>query len=502
MSTSADLNATKSLTANRSRSQDASTPSVPSFWHHLRRHVHGFVHNVRGNVVVIFAVVLVPALGAAGLATDSALAFMVKSRMVKALDAGGLAAGRVIFSGDVTADAEQFFQANFQPGYLDATLKSFDVQTDENNEFITLTATATMPTQFMRLFGHDTITVSARSVVRRSNRGAELVLVMDNTGSMRSGGKMGVMKQAAQDLVDIVYGDEETHDNLWVSLVPYTATVNIGPQRENWLDPSDRYFTVPSPFEPTTWKGCVEARAAPRDQDDTPPNVAPFTSFLYEADVDNIWPPIDDSNGAQNNGTGPNLGCGPPILPLVAEKSTVKAAIANMLPWHRGGTTGNLGLVWGWRVISPSWRGLWGGSTPAELPLDYGQSDMDKVVVILTDGQNQFYDWKGHPENGGKGPRGSDYTAHGRLHDFGYATLGQARQEIDRRFAGMCQTMKGLGIRIYTVTFGPSPDANTQTLYRNCATDPSKYFHSPDNATLGEAFQVIGEELSNLRIAE
>ena len=49
-----------------------------------------------------------------------------------------------------------------------------------------------------------------------------------------------------------------------------------------------------------------------------------------------------------------------------------------MKPWRRGGTTGNLGLVWGWRTISPNWRGPWGD---ADLPLDYKHRLMEKVVV-------------------------------------------------------------------------------------------------------------------------
>ncbi len=77
---------------------------------------------------------------------------------------------------------------------------------------------------------------------------------------------------------------------------------------------------------------------------------------------------LKEDNDDQNDGTGPNLGCGPAITPLIASKTNVLAAIDEMLPWHRGGTMANLGLAWGWRVLSPSWRGLWGGATPADLP--------------------------------------------------------------------------------------------------------------------------------------
>jgi hypothetical protein len=58
---------------------------------------------------------------------------------------------------------------------------------------------------------------------------------------------------------------------------------------------------------------------------------------------DNEWNPdgplssLSEENLAQNHGTGPNLGCGPAITPLVTQKSVVQAAIDEMQPWHRGG---------------------------------------------------------------------------------------------------------------------------------------------------------------------
>ena len=117
-------------------------------------------------------------------------------------------------------------------------------------------------------------------------------------------------------------------------------------------------------------------------------------------DDDNFWPPLKTSIADQNKGVeadrntarGPNLGCGSPITALTPSKATIKAALTAMGPVHRGGTTGNLGLTWGWRTLSPQWRGLWGGETPNTHPLDYGTAFMEKVVVILTDGNNQFHD--------------------------------------------------------------------------------------------------------------
>ncbi len=449
----------------------------------------------RGGVLLFFGLILVPLVGFAGLAVDSLVAFSVEARVQRALDAAGLAAGRAAREEDVVTEARAFFDANLGATGDDVAIRSFDAVYSPDDETISLTVGATAPTYFMRVFGRSETRIDIQTVVNLQIRQMELVLVMDNTGSMRSGGKINAMKDAASELVRIVFGGRESHPNLWVGLVPYVASVNVGPHRTGWLAPGDPALAAGNAWAPSTWKGCVMARTAPFDETDDPPSVAPFTSYLYPSASDNNWPPLNESNGAQNNGRGPNLGCGPAITPLRQSRAQVLAAIEEMLPWHRGGTTGNLGLVWGWRVISPRWQGLWGGATPATIPLAYDDVQSDKVVVLLTDGDNQFYD------NPPSGPRGSDFTAYGRLNDLGFTTLSAGRDELDQRMARTCAAMKAEGITLYTITFGPTPNSGTQTLYRNCATSPGHYFHSPDNSDLSSVFRAIGRQLSSLRVA-
>lgn len=61
--------------------------------------------------------------------------------------------------------------------------------------------------------------------------------------------------------------------------------------------------------------------------------------------------------------------------------------------------------------------------------------------------------------------------------------------------------MKAEGIMLYTITFGPTPNSGTQTLFRTCATSPGHYFHSPNNSDLSSVFRAIGRQLSSLRVA-
>lgn len=463
----------------------------------IARPIRSFMRSRRGNTTVVIALTAAPLLGVAGVATDGVLAFLVQNRLQSAADSAALAAGRVMLSQDPQAEAQRMLEANFRPGYLDTALLPVKVTMNDSRDRLSVVAEAVLPTRFMRLFGKNEVSIATRTVIQRANRASEIVLVMDNTGSMDYDGKMPAMKAAAQELVDNLYGESETKKNLLVGVVPYVASVNIGRSRSNWLAAGDRVHTDPQSFSPSEWKGCVMGRTGGHDQDDATPSQAPFTSYYYASARDNDWPWVDESQGAKNNGQGPNLGCGPSILPLVAEKSRVKAAIDEMAPWYRGGTLGSLGLAWGWRVISPNWRGLW-SETPAAHPVDYRTSETDKVVVMLTDGENQLYDW---PEDG-VGPGGSDFSAYGRLDDFGHGNLSGARAEVDRRMENTCTRMKGEGIVLYTITFGPVPGEGTQDLFRRCASGNSNYFHAPTNEALAVAFEEIGEKLSQLRIVQ
>ena len=201
--------------------------------------------------------------------------------MGKSLDTAGLAAGRVALDANAEEVAEQFFNANFGTGNGRSSSRTSISSSTPTFRFVTLTAEATAPTYFMRVFGHKEMTVAARTVIERETTGMELALVLDNTGSMW-GANYTAMYNAAVDLVDIIYGDESEIDNLWVSVVPYTATVNIGTGHGDWLAAGDPGKTNTGGFATEAWKGCVQARTTPLDTNDTPPSGGAFTSYLYQ----------------------------------------------------------------------------------------------------------------------------------------------------------------------------------------------------------------------------
>lgn len=492
----------------------------------------------RGAVAMLAGFAALPMLAMAGAAIDLTRLYILHSRLVTATDAAALAGARAINDADRDTQIQRWFWANFtrqtpgrQTGFMGAEVTAFTIGVEDSNRVVRVRVRAAIPTTVLRLVGQDTLVAQADQAARRQDRGMELALVLDVTGSM-AGAAMTALRDSASEMINILYGPNQTVPNLWVSVVPYTATVNIGRGRSDWLAAGS---LDPTAYAGTVWRGCVQARHQNgEDETDTPPGLAPFQPHLWRSTVgryspnlgDNEWtsttitepnpenPPTDAAqNSLGNNARGPNLGCGRAILPLTQERATILNEIANLRATHRGGTMSNLGLQMGWATLSPRWRGLWGN---ASLPLAYNTPFMDKVLVLMTDGNNEWYDWpEGAPgacrttgttppcRTGYVSDGDADVTAYGRLREnrLGLAnpTNANARAEIDARMARLCTRIKQSGITVYTITFNVST-ASTQTLFRNCASRPEYYFNSPDAAALRTAFREIAGQLANLRL--
>jgi hypothetical protein len=99
----------------------------------------------------------------------------------------------------------------------------------------------------------------------------------------------------------------------------------------------------------------------------------------------------------------------------------------------------------------------------------------------------------------------SDYTAYDRLDVQGLVganTINSALTVFNNRLTAACNTMKANNIVVYTITFTSVITAATKAIYRNCATDQTKYFDAPTQAELSAAFTSIAASLSNLRVTQ
>lgn len=448
----------------------------------LRSGVGRVLADRRGGAAVFLVVALVPLVGTVGLAVDSSVGYLLRSRLSKSLDAAGLAAGRAAFDSNSEALARSYFDANFGAGSA-AAVTGFTFTVDSTMHFARLTAQAETSTYFMKIFGQEKMVVSASTEIERETTGMELALVLDNTGSM-AGSKFTTMRNAALDLVGTLYGTDSTIENLWVSVVPFVTSVNIGTANKAWIKATDPARSTPATSWSKTgstsvvWAGCVKARANPLDTSETPPSGGLFSSYRWEGSLPKGF-------------TDLNLDCPAEILPLTDTRSTVDAALNKMAvaPGYSGTAT-NFGLVWGWRTLSPLWRGLWSGSA-AKLPLDYDTDMMKKVVVVLTDGENQLL----YNQYGGFGLPSSQ----------GFTATEQSTPVLNTRMQTICDAMEAKNIQIFTIMFGmvDTPKSKVaKKLLEDCKSSDGMFFDAVTNADLVKAFKTIGGQLANLRIVK
>ena len=77
------------------------------------------------------------------------------------------------------------------------------------------------------------------------------------------------------------------------------------------------------------------------------------------------------------------------ILPLSTNPDEIKERIEKLSPVGSL-TYSALGLLWGQRLLMPSWKSAWGGSGAHPLDPSAGEDEVRKAIVLLTDGEDTY----------------------------------------------------------------------------------------------------------------
>lgn len=460
-----------------------------------------YIRQTTGAIAIMFALMVPVLVGVVGVSLDLSQAYLVKQRLSQALDAAALAAvASSTDSAEITQKVLDFFAANYPPSELGITFTpSVQIVGDE----VIVTGYAQYQTMFLRVFNIDVIDVSGDTTVVREVQGIEVVLVMDNTGSMNTNNNISALRNAASNFVYIMYGIDvddgasadpdsldgmatRDRDFIKVGMVPYSTSVNLGPyglgEDLNGDYYSEAFVNNPLSLNYTTninsnndWFGCVLAHDYP---DDTLDHEGPWDMYRYCRDEDDE--PYCDLRYYWSGGQKiyyvrrkPNYNCvRTPVTPLINSPSQLKDTIDTMRA--SGYTYGNYGMVWGGRVISPEF--------PFEEGVEWENQYWRKAIVMMTDGNNTMH---------------SRYSLYGPTQDHNI-TVG----DLNNRFLEVCDDLKEKGVLIYTVTFYSNISDNTKDYYRDCATAESYYHDAPGQDDLIEVFETISRELSNLHIKD
>ncbi len=255
-------------------------------WKWFSNFLGRFAAERSGAVMLIFGIVLVPMLLGIGLAIDYSRALKTKQNLAQALDASALAVGSWpdLSEAEIKQKAQDFFDANYSASSL-GTPSALNVAVMDGK--ITISATSDVDTTFMKMTGINQMSVGALTEVTLNEKKIELIMVLDNTGSMGWSGKLDALKTASNSLLDVLIPDEGSgiSEDVSIGLVPFAAAVNIGADKlgSGWIDVSAQSSITGEDFQPginvldlygqiqnRSWNGCVRARPVPFDTLDTP----------------------------------------------------------------------------------------------------------------------------------------------------------------------------------------------------------------------------------------
>ncbi len=448
-------------------------------WKQLKSKCQNYLLNETGATAVVFAFTLPVLVAAGGLSVDLAKAYNVQNRLGNALDKAALAAANSTGNtSDLEARMNAFFDANFPDDVLGDSL---DLDMTLAGNKLNVTATARVETSFMNLFGKNYVTIDAETEVVRELSGIEIVMVLDVTGSM-AGTNLTALKTASTDFMNIMFSEVEDDEYLKIGIVPYSSSVNVGPyglgydeddnvygssfvttpSSDPFMNPNDLEYSLSDHYQ---WGGCVLTDGYPNDTRD---DATSWEMYRYPEQCTR-W----RYGYCQSYRRDPNYYCPvTPVVPMTSNQTKLQSTI-NALN-ASGYTYGNIGMVWGWRLISPE--------APFTEGVAYDEKAWDKVIVMMTDGQNTMHNY---------------YSAYGRTSSHSVTPY-----DLNERLEETCDNIKEEGVRIYTVTFQSGINDTTKGYYRRCATSDSMYFHAPTNSELVEVFQNIANQLSKLHITK
>ena len=265
----------------------------------------------RGSIAPIFAIMLLALLVILGFALDFRRIASVDARVQTATDAASLAGALVYAQNAQLPDGQRLalatdavnatLAAELQGPVFGLEITSIAVATvGEQNDGIQATVRSNLPLAFGGLFGRSDVDITTRSSASGGGpQNVEIVLALDNTGSMFRNNRFNLMRSATKNFVNDLYDDATGPGQTYVGIVPWATTVNINSERPGGFDTSraasrspgaDGTRTVPNaPFQdrvryllepeeevnydpadlerdfaPVEWRGCI--RSAPGER--------------------------------------------------------------------------------------------------------------------------------------------------------------------------------------------------------------------------------------------
>ena len=352
--------------------------------------IRQFSHREDGAIISFALLAIVMMLMITGLAVDVMRAEEKRTSIQYTQDRAVLAAASLRQNLSAQDIIDDYF---LKEGLQDVT-PTADVVNELNLRRVTVAYDdSNMPsinTMFPGLLGIDTLATSASSGAEDGIGKVEISLVLDVSGSMRnssvSGGtKINDLKTAANDFVDTLLEDDSAPNTYSISIVPYSTQVTAG---EELLDNYNVTNEHASSY-------CVDFASS--DFNSTSISTSALLQrtghFATHNHVPDAWYdaiPVKWQRWSCSTDDTP----GRKILPLAGNATQLHDYIDDLVA--TGMTSTEIGIKWGTALLDPSTQDVVSNLVDTNdidsgldgRPYSYTESDVRKVMVVMTDGEN------------------------------------------------------------------------------------------------------------------
>jgi Flp pilus assembly protein TadG len=445
------------------------------------------MRNEAGSVLVMAAAGITLLATLAAVAIEYSRFSSVNSKFASTLDNALLAAATARGSEEQANQiANNFFQANFgiEMQNLGFKLSSLSVEKQDNYRW-TIQADGGYSPLIGDLIGLDTLELSHTArVIWDTSTNIEVVFAIDTSASMC----MDIERSQIQDGSFIQKFSPDPDCKKLTSLkeaLTYVLREGFAPIEANNSEPLFKVGIVPFNHK-------VNLPVKPNGNNVPAPLMnAEFTGgdkAYYDnlADAERIFP----------------------VVPLTEIKTPAqldtlvgKVNAITQDPQGLGWTRSNIGLLTAGLMLDPSYTGSFGGAAPRS----FG-GDVEKVVVLMTDGANMGCCYAAYPEGNFTNQFLYLYepdNAHMEgLANYPHLQPWAAKYQIQQ--AGLCTTMKDAGYTIYTVAFDVNDNdpggREIKRVLKGCASNQQFFFDVGSPQELKTAYEVIARSFVRLRI--
>ncbi len=262
-----------------------------------------------------------------------------------------------------------------------------------------------LQTYFMQMMGIRTLPARAVAAAEQGTSNLEISLVLDVSGSM-NGQKIADLRSAATEFVTTML-QNDPFNRVSIAIVPYNAQVNLG------ADLRAKFQVINANHAANI--DCLELPDAAYDTPGVPPNMD--LSMVAYADLYNSTSMADAAVSPTASTALPNFSrsyCRPNQENIVRLPSQdLNTIVARINALTAGGNTSiTLGMKWGMTLLDPSMNrtfqelsadGLLAGNLN-DRPYAYADTNAQKVVILMTDGEHVAHDRITDPYKAGPSP--------------------------------------------------------------------------------------------------